>query len=61
MTEEEQTWALALKIQQWLGDTAPVYIAQQLGAVALAGDKPGIARWQAIAAAYDRLQSGARQ
>jgi hypothetical protein len=47
--------AEALAIEQRHGDRGPTYIAEQMGAVALRGDTAGIARWKAIAAAYDSL------
>jgi hypothetical protein len=61
MTEEEENLAIALDIKRWQGENAPHYIAEQLGAQILADCEPGIARWRAIAAAYDQLQRAARQ
>lgn len=61
MTEDEENLAIALKIQLWQGDNAHVYIAEQLGAQAVADNEPGIARWRAIAAAYDELDRETRQ
>jgi hypothetical protein len=31
------------------GDKAPLHVAEQIGALALAGDESGIQTWQAIA------------
>ena len=61
MTREQEVFAEALAVERWQGEGAPHYIAEQLGAVALRGDAAGVARWQAIAAAYQALRDGARQ
>lgn len=61
MREDHEVLALALLIERWQGEKAAVYIAEQVGAQALARDKDGVVRWQAVAAAYARLQCGARQ
>ena len=61
MTEDEENQAIALKIMLWQGENAHVYIAEQLGAVAVADDEAGIARWRAIAAIYDELQRETQQ
>ena len=56
MTLNQQIMAEALAIEQWQGDNGLTYIAEQMGAVALRGDIAGIARWKAIAAAFDSLR-----
>lgn len=61
MSEDEEILAVALLIERWRGETAHVHIAEQLGTVALADDQAGIARWRAIAAAYDQLRRESRQ
>jgi hypothetical protein len=61
VNETQEYLAIALEIQRWQGENAAAYIAELLSAVALAGDAPGIARWQVNAAAYDQLQRGSRQ
>jgi hypothetical protein len=48
--------AEALAVEQRHGENGPKYIAEQIGSVALRGDVAGIARWKAIAAAYDSLR-----
>jgi hypothetical protein len=59
---DRQIMAEAFAIEQRHGDRGPRYIAEQIGAVALRGDVAGIARWKAIAAAFDSLRSsGPRQ
>lgn len=62
MTREHEDMAAALMIEERFGSDGPVYIAEQVGSVALRGDIEGIARWKAIAAAYDSLrQTGSVQ
>lgn len=56
MTPGRQIMAEALAIEQRHGEHGPRYITEQIGAVALRGDVAGIARWKAIAAAYDSLR-----
>lgn len=55
-------WRLAeaLAIQKLHGDNAPRWIAERIGALALAGDADGVARFQAIAGQMDELLKAAR-
>jgi len=55
MTEEQHLWACALEVQKQHGFRAPVFVAERIGALALAGDLPGVERWKAIAACLDLL------
>jgi len=55
VTEEQHLWACALEIQRQHGDRAPVFVAERIGALALAGDMAGVDRWKAIAACMDAL------
>lgn len=50
MTPEEERWAEALAIERLHGDKAPVWLAERIGALALAGDTAGVARFKEIAA-----------
>jgi hypothetical protein len=43
------------------GEAAPAFVAERIGAMALAGDVGGIERWKAIAARLDQLRGGALQ
>lgn len=61
MSEDQETIAIALHIAGRQGERAPIYIAEQLGAVASRRDAAGVARWQTIAAAFDDLQRRTRQ
>lgn len=56
-------WRLAeaLAIQKHYGDTAPRWIAERIGALALAGDVEGVDRFKAIAAWLADLMAAPRQ
>lgn len=49
-TEERHLWACALAVEKQHGARAPVFVAERIGALALAGDMAGVERWKAIAA-----------
>lgn len=55
MSPEEERWAEALAIQRLHGDVAPVWVAERIGALALAGDQAGFERFRAIARRLDKL------
>lgn len=55
LSDEQQLWACALAIERQHGVRAPVFVAERIGALALAGDAAGVARWKAIAARIDQL------
>ncbi len=48
MTDRE-LWACANQVLQTHGENGPLYVAKQIGALALEGDAEGIAAWQQIA------------
>jgi hypothetical protein len=56
LTEEQERWAEALAVERLHGPNAPIFVAERLGALALAGDVAGIGRWQEIAAKLDSLK-----
>ena len=58
MTPDEERWAEALAVQRQHGDRAPLHVAKRIGALALAGDEAGVARWKAIAARLGQLARG---
>lgn len=58
MTPEQERWAEALAIERQHGDAAPFWIADRIGALALAGDFAGIKRFREIAALLEQLQRG---
>lgn len=57
MTPDQERWAEALAIERQHGERAPVFIAEQIGALALAGDEDGVERFRQIAARLDQLRN----
>lgn len=55
MTEGDWRLAEALAIEKLHGAGAPRFIAERIGALALAGDQAGVDRLRAIAAAFKNL------
>jgi hypothetical protein len=53
--------AEALAIERIHGAAGPRWIAERIGALALAGDDAGVERFRAIAVAYETLLAGTRQ
>lgn len=49
MLSEWELWACANQVLTTHGDKAPLHVAEQIGALALAGDEAGISTWQGIA------------
>lgn len=49
MLSEWELWACANQVLTKHGDKAPLHVAEQIGALALAGDEAGIRTWQGIA------------
>ena len=49
MLSDWELWACANQVLKTHGDDAPLHVAEQIGALALAQDEAGIATWQAIA------------
>lgn len=58
ITKAQEVMAEALWVEANKGDEGPQFIAEQIAELARCGDRQGIARWNAIAAAFDRLRSG---
>jgi hypothetical protein len=44
-----ELWACANEVLKSKGDKAALFVADQIGALVLVGDKEGIRTWQAIA------------
>lgn len=55
MSPEQERWAEALAVEKLYGKDGPRFIAERIGALAIAGDQAGIDRWKAIALKYDQL------
>lgn len=49
MLTEWELWAVADATLKLHGDRAPVFVAERIGALAMAGDADGVAAWQAMA------------
>ena len=60
MTRDEELLAVVLWVQRTQGARGPLYIAEQIGVLALRGDEAGIKHWKAVAAQYQALQAEAR-
>lgn len=54
--DDRELWACALAVARRHGDQAPVYVADRIGALALADDSAGVDAWKAIAARLDLLR-----
>jgi hypothetical protein len=52
---EWELWACAAEVQRQHRDGAPVFVAERIGALVLAGDIEGVATWKAIAARMQQL------
>ena len=55
LSDEQHLWACALAIERQHGARAAVFVAERIGALALAGDAAGVERWKAVAARMARL------
>lgn len=56
MNPDQERYAEALAIERLHGPGAPRWIAERIGALALAGDVAGVARFQEIAIRLDGLR-----
>jgi hypothetical protein len=56
LTPERERYAEALAVERIHGDQAPAFIAERIGALAMAGDQAGVQRWREIADRLDQLQ-----
>ena len=60
MTPDDELTAIALWVQRTQGANAQVYMAEQIGALALRGETAGIERWKAVAGRFQELATEAR-
>ncbi|SNS95665.1 hypothetical protein SAMN06295912_12628 [Sphingomonas laterariae] len=60
MTTDRERFAEALAIDKLHGDRARLFVAQRIGAFALAGDAGGVTRFNAIACRLDVLIAAGR-
>jgi hypothetical protein len=61
LTPDQERWAEAAEVLRLHGDKAPLFVAERVGALALAGEVPGVDRWRKIAARMDQLIRGTVQ
>ncbi|SEH12554.1 hypothetical protein SAMN05428974_0501 [Sphingopyxis sp. YR583] len=59
MSPERHVWACAAAVERLHGEGAARFVAERIGALALAGDAAGVAMWKAIAARLDAMTQGA--
>lgn len=60
LTPERHIWDCALAVEKQHGERAAAFIAERIGALALAGDDDGVAMWKAIAIRLDAMREGVR-
>ena len=60
MNKADEELAVVLWVEQNHGDRAEVFIAEQIGAMALAGDAAGIEHWKKIAALLHERKTASR-
>jgi len=56
MPDDRELWACALQVERQHGDDAPRFVAERIGALAVAGDQDGATTWKAIAQRLDQLR-----
>ncbi|CAN5502851.1 hypothetical protein BH10PSE12_BH10PSE12_08450 [soil metagenome] len=61
MTPDEERFAEALALERLHGARAPVFVAERIGVLALAGDHPGVKRFREIAVRLDALIAAGRR
>lgn len=50
-----ELWAVAKELSHLHGEQAPLFIAERIGALAMAGDRQGVEVWKLIAARMQKL------
>ncbi|MBB5719936.1 hypothetical protein FHR23_002895 [Stakelama sediminis] len=53
----QELWSAASMVQRRHGAGAPLFVAERIGALALAGDQEGVNTWRAIARCLDQLRA----
>lgn len=59
MTPDQFCWAEALSLEKLHGDAAPHFVAERIGALALAGDAAGVERFLQLEALMCRASAPA--
>ncbi|WP_334656703.1 DUF6961 family protein [Sphingomonas panaciterrae] len=57
---DQERWAEAWQIHRWKGEEAPLFVAERIGALALADDQAGVIRFKEIAERLDQIRRGVR-
>lgn len=60
MTRDQERWAEAIAIEKLHGERAPVWVAERIGTLALAGDGEGVVRFKEIAARLETMRHNSR-
>lgn len=55
LTHQQHVLACALEVNRQHGASGPAFVAEQIGALAVAGDSAGVAMWKEIASALDEV------
>jgi len=55
MADDRELWACAVQVERQHGKSAPRFVAERIGDLALAGDEQGVATWKMIAERLDKL------
>jgi len=58
LPDDRELWACAPQVERQHGEDAPRFVAERIGALAVAKDEEGIATWRAIARRLDQLRRG---
>lgn len=61
MTPQHERWAEALAVKRRYGGETAAFVAERIGALALADDDAGVIRWREIAACLEQLDPGTIQ
>lgn len=59
--DDKELWACALQVERQHGNDAPKFVAERIGALALAGDFEGVETWRTIAGKLDALRQQGRR
>lgn len=59
MLTEWELWAVAATVIRQHGDGVESFVAERIGALALAGDQDGVAAWRQVAQRVARLTAAA--
>lgn len=61
MPTDRELWSVANMVLEQHGERAPLFVAERIGALALAGDAAGIATWKEIARRMTLLRPDPRR